>query len=159
MHKQWDEEIFQVPVKIRIQAYLLRLRSQPRRIHSPSHTEGSYVIIKKVMVLCLYYCVYELLGNYFTRIRFKWKFSVERAGGILYARRQKRQKPSSPKSVTTSYRPPDCASLTALPAKPQWQWHYSVSQQLSSKDIRPFLLQDKLEVEQVFVWAIVQNVG
>lgn len=119
MHKQRDEEIFRVPVKIRIQAYLLRLRSQPRRTHSPSHTQGSYVIIKKVMVLCLYYCVYELLGNYFTRIRFKWKFSVERAGGILYARRQKQQKPSSSKSVTTSYRPPDCVSLTAFPVKPQ----------------------------------------
>ena len=112
-----------------------------------------------VFILLRIWTSWKLFHKDNTMIKFKWKFSVERSGGILYARRQKRQKPSSPKSVTTSYRPPDCASLTALPAKPQWQWHYSVSQQLSSKDTRPFLVQDKLEVEQVFVWAIVQNVG
>ena len=145
MHKQWDEEIFWVPVKIRIQAYLLRLRSQPRRTHSPSHTQDSYNKISNgtvfillriwtgtVFILLRIWTSWKLFHKDNTMIRFKWKFSVERTGGILYARRQKRQKPSSPKSVTTSYRLPDCTSLTALPAKPQWQWHYSVSQQLSS---------------------------
>lgn len=165
MHKQWDEEIFWVPVKIRIQAYLLRLRSQPRRTHSPSHTQGSYVIIKKVMVLCLYYCVYELLGNYFTRIT-QWSglsgnsVSSVRVGSYMpegrNGRNHRHQRAQQLRIARQTARP---SQLCQLSRNDNDTILFHSSFPVSRKDIRPFLLQDKLEVEQVFVWAIVQNVG